>query len=264
MFAAATVAVEEGDEMAGQTGRSWKIGELAASTGLTVRALHHYDHLGLVRTSRRTAAGHRLYGEADIERLYQVVALRQLGLPLDVIAGVLEGALSVEQVLASHRDFLDRQLVSIRMLRAQLVTTLAICGGAAGQDATDFLDLITKVTTVDDTIMQYFTDEQLAELAERRAELGEDAINDVQVQWSQLIPRVQAAVDAGMDPASAPVQELAAQWMGLLQAFHGGDQGLRNSLYQMQADNAKQIQQQHGVPSPQLMAFIKQANATSS
>ena len=251
--------------MAGQTGRSWKIGELAASTGVTVRALHHYDHLGLVRASRRTAACHRLYGEADVERLYQVVALRQLGLPLDVIAGVLEGALSVEQVLASHRDFLDRQLVSIRTLRAQLVTTLAIRDDAAGQDdATDFLDLITKVMTVDDTIKQYFTDEQLAELAERRAEFGEDAINDVQVQWSQLIPRVQAAVDAGMDPASAQAQELAVQWMGLLQAFHGGDQGLRDSLYQMQADNAEQIQQQHGAPSPQLMEFIKQANATSS
>jgi len=250
--------------MAGQTGRSWKIGELAASMGLTVRALHHYGHLGLVRASRRTAAGHRLYGEADIERLYQVVALRQLGLPLEVIAAVLEGALSVEQVLASHRDFLDRQLVSVRTLRAKLVTSLAICDGAAGQDATDFLDLITKMTAVDDTIKQYFTDEQLAELAERRAEPDEDRINDVQVQWSQLILRVQAAVDAGIDPASAQAQELAAQWMGLLQAFHGGDQGLRDSLYQMQADNAEQIQQQHGGPSPQLVTFIKQANATSS
>lgn len=250
--------------MAGQTGRAWKIGELAASTGLTVRALHHFDHLGLVLASHRTAAGHRLYSETDVERLYQVVALRQLGLPLDVIAGVLEGALPIEQVLASHRDFLDRQLVSIRTLRAQLVTALAIRAGAAGQDATDFLDLIRKVTTVDDTIKQFFTEEQLAGLAERRAQLGEDAINDVQVQWSQLIPRVQAAVDAGMDPASAQAQKLAAQWMGLLQAFHGGDHGLRDSLYRMQADNAEQIQQQHGGPSPQLMAFIKQANATSS
>ncbi len=86
-------------------------------------------------------------------------------------------------------------------------------------------------------------------------------INDVQVQWSQLIQRVQAAVDAGMDSASAQAQELAAQWMGLLQAFHGGDQGLRDSLYRMQADNAAQIEQQHGGPSPAQLDFIKAANA---
>lgn len=57
----------------------WRVGQLAASTGLTVRALHHYDHLGLVRPSARTASGYRLYEEADVARLYQVLALRQLG-----------------------------------------------------------------------------------------------------------------------------------------------------------------------------------------
>lgn len=244
--------------------RSWKIGELATSTGLTVRALHHYDHVGLVRPSGRTVAGHRIYTASDVERLYQAVALRQLGLPLDAIAGVLDGVQQVEKVLASHRDFLDRQLVSIRTLRAQLVTMLRINDDAAGHDATDFLELIKKVTTVDDTIKQFFSDEQLADLAERRAQLGEDAITDVRQQWAQLIPRVQAAVDERMDPASDQAQEMARQWMGLLHAFHGGDDGLRESLYRMQAENAEQIEREHGGPTPELMEFIRQANVISS
>jgi DNA-binding transcriptional MerR regulator len=62
--------------------RRWKVGELARATGLTVRALHHYDELGLLVPSERTQAGHRLYGEDDVRRLYRVVALRHLGLPL--------------------------------------------------------------------------------------------------------------------------------------------------------------------------------------
>ncbi|MGH2597039.1 MAG: MerR family transcriptional regulator [Actinomycetota bacterium] len=53
-----------------------RIGELAGRAGLTVRTLHHYDQIGLVRASDRTDAGHRRYSEADIRRLYQVVALR--------------------------------------------------------------------------------------------------------------------------------------------------------------------------------------------
>ncbi|MDQ3053793.1 MAG: MerR family DNA-binding transcriptional regulator, partial [Actinomycetota bacterium] len=61
-------------------GRNRKIGQLARSSGLTVRTLHHYDHIGLVRPSARTPSGHRLYNDADIRRLYEVIALRDLGL----------------------------------------------------------------------------------------------------------------------------------------------------------------------------------------
>src|SRR6266545_8217833 len=50
-----------------------RIGELAGRTGLTVRALHHYDRIGLLSPSRRTEAGYRLYGEADVRRLYAIV-----------------------------------------------------------------------------------------------------------------------------------------------------------------------------------------------
>lgn len=58
--------------MSTQDGQVWRVGQLAAETGLTVRALHHYDQLGLVRPSRRTPSGYRLYAARDVERLYQV------------------------------------------------------------------------------------------------------------------------------------------------------------------------------------------------
>jgi DNA-binding transcriptional MerR regulator len=96
--------------MTAQQTKVWKVGQLAASTGLTVRALHHYDHLGLVRPSARTPAGYRMYVETDVERLYQVLALRQLGLPLDAIGKVLDEASSIEGLLESHRAYLDRQM----------------------------------------------------------------------------------------------------------------------------------------------------------
>lgn len=242
----------------------WKVGQLAALTGLTVRALHHYDHLGLVRPSARTAAGYRLYGEADVERLYRVLALRQLGLPLDAVTQVLDGQTSIGDLLDRHRAYLDRQLTAIRTLRAQLGTMAGAVRDAESLSVVDYLDLIRKVITVDDTVKKYFSDEQLADLAERREQLGEQAIADVQAAWPKLIERVQAAVDAGVDPASPQAQQLAAEWMGLLQQFHGGDEGLRDSLYRMYAENAQQIQQQHGGPSPALMEFIKSANAARS
>jgi DNA-binding transcriptional MerR regulator len=67
-------------------GPTWKVGQLARLTKLTVRTLHHYDRLGLLRPSARTSSGHRLYDEGDVDRLYRIVALRELNLPLEVSA----------------------------------------------------------------------------------------------------------------------------------------------------------------------------------
>lgn len=69
---------------------AWKVGALAKATGLTVRALHHYDHIGLLKPSARSAAGHRLYTAGDVARLYRVSLLRRLGFPLEQITSVLD------------------------------------------------------------------------------------------------------------------------------------------------------------------------------
>src|SRR5947209_4666850 len=67
-----------------------KVGELAKRTGLTVRTLHHYDEIGLLKPSLHTESGHRLYTAADVARLQQVLSLRQLGFALEEIAACLD------------------------------------------------------------------------------------------------------------------------------------------------------------------------------
>ena len=246
------------------SGRLYKIGQLAADTGLTVRTLHHYDHVGLLCPSGRSASGHRLYDDCDVQRLYQVLALRQVGLSLEDIAEVLDGAASLEQLLMRHAVYVDRQLEAMRTLRSQLSAILARMRRAGAVDVTDFVELIRKVNVVDETVQQYFSKEQLDQLAERREHVGEQAIADVQQQWQSLIARVQQAIAAGTDPASPQAQDMVLEWMELLEQFHGGDEGLRDSLYRMQADNADDIRQQHGGPSTEEMDFIKRANAVRS
>jgi MerR family transcriptional regulator, thiopeptide resistance regulator len=71
-------------------GSTWKVGALAQSTGMSVRALHYYDEIGLLRPSQRSYGGHRLYDAADVARLYRISLLRRLGFPLDQIAAVLD------------------------------------------------------------------------------------------------------------------------------------------------------------------------------
>jgi DNA-binding transcriptional MerR regulator len=59
----------------------YPVGQVAALAGITVRTLHHYDEIGLLAPSGRTAAGYRTYSEADVERLQQVLFYRGLGMP---------------------------------------------------------------------------------------------------------------------------------------------------------------------------------------
>src|SRR6185436_7262639 len=89
----------------------WKVGELAKQTRLTVRTLHHYDAIGLLRPSHRTAADHRLYTEADVARLQQIQSLRHLGFSLEEIREALDRrGLTRRQVLDLHLSRLRDQI----------------------------------------------------------------------------------------------------------------------------------------------------------
>lgn len=239
------------------TGEVWKVGELARTSGLTVRTLHHYDALGLVRPSHRSPVGHRLYDAGDVDNLYRVVALRQLGFTLETIAAVLDGHVPIVDVLEQHRVFLDGRVEHARRARSRVETILAAGANYAGSD---FLQLIQEVVDMDETVSKYFDDEQLATLAKRRERVGTDAVAAVENAWPVLIAKVQKAVDDGQDPASAESAALAAQWMELLEAFHGGDEGLKDSLYRMQSEHAEQIVRDHGGPGPELIEFVTKAN----
>jgi DNA-binding transcriptional MerR regulator len=241
--------------------RVWKVGELAAEAGLTVRTLHHYDRIGLVHPAERTSTGHRLYTAGDVERLYQVLALRQLGLGLDQIGDLLEGAVAVSQVLSAHRDYLAAQLAATQDLHALVAALAATAESRSDASADRFLELIRRTVMVDDTFKEYFTEEQRTQLAQRREKLGDQHIQQAEAEWGELIPKVDAAIAAGMDPASPEAQKLAVRWMELLEGFHGGDAGLRDSLYRMQAGEADRIESEFCGPSPAQIEFITAANA---
>ncbi|GAA1091122.1 MerR family transcriptional regulator [Kitasatospora arboriphila] len=68
---------------------NYSVGQVAAFAGVTVRTLHHYDRAGLLSPSGRSDAGYRLYGDADLARLQQILFYRELGIPLDGIAAIL-------------------------------------------------------------------------------------------------------------------------------------------------------------------------------
>ena len=102
-----------------------RIGQIAERTGMTVRTLRYYEHLGLIGPTRRTAAGHRLYAPHDVERLYQVALLRSLDLPLSEVSRSLASTdADVQLLMADHLSRIDDRLQAEQRLRSRLAEVI--------------------------------------------------------------------------------------------------------------------------------------------
>ncbi|GGI33881.1 MULTISPECIES: MerR family transcriptional regulator [Bradyrhizobium] len=98
--------------------RRWRrIGELADATGVTVRALRHYEQTGLLTASQRTCGGHRMYDADSLTRVYHIVALRRLGLSLQEIRSALEGRSSLSRLLSEQLERAEREVMRATAVR---------------------------------------------------------------------------------------------------------------------------------------------------
>ncbi|KOU09210.1 transcriptional regulator [Streptomyces sp. NRRL F-5755] len=89
---------------------AYSVGQVSGFAGITVRTLHHYDRTGLLSPSARSPAGYRLYSDADLARLQQILFYRQLGFALDEIAAILRDpqANALDHLRARHRLLTER------------------------------------------------------------------------------------------------------------------------------------------------------------
>jgi DNA-binding transcriptional MerR regulator len=237
-----------------------KVGELAARAGLTVRTLHHYDELGLLRPAGRTPSGHRLYGRAELERLLQIASLRHLGLPLEEIAACLaRPEYSLERVLDLHVERMERQIAGqqelcdrVRSLRDRLRAAETVS-----------VDELTKTIEVTMNYEKYYTPEQLEQLATRREEVGEERMRQVQQEWQELFAAYEKAMSAGLDPASPEVQALAKKSAALIREFTGGDAGIATSLGNLyRTEGPQNVMASHGMQmAPGLWEYMGEARA---
>ena len=230
----------------------WRVGRLAAATGVTVRTLHHYEEVGVLVPSGRTEAGHRLYADADVRRLYRVMALRELGMSLAQIRAVLDRGAGLAEVLRAHLAHVEESLGRRWALRDRLA---GLCERIDDGISTDDL-----VATIEGMAMQerYFTKEQRETLARRREELGDEAIERSQEEWRELADALRARMAAGDDPSAPAVQPLAQRTRELVRAFTGGDPAMYASLQRMY-ENEDPEAASRGTMDAELIAYLRGA-----
>nr|WP_277351364.1 MerR family transcriptional regulator [Microbispora sp. CL1-1] len=241
---------------------------MARATGMTVRALYHYDEIGLLRASERTPAGHRRYTERDLRRLYRVRTLRTLGLSLEEIAGVLDGAAddpeSMRHLLTAQLRRLDEHAELIGMLRRRVRGLLRQAGDSSGPDP-DRLMTALELMSVFET---YLTEEQRERLAERRAALGGEGVEAAKHEWKGLVEEGLRLVETGVPAEDERARDLVRRWDALAGRFHpAGPEGERTraAAQRMWQDNSAEIGRSLPWPAERiagLVAYLAQARHT--
>jgi MerR family transcriptional regulator, thiopeptide resistance regulator len=237
-----------------------KVGELAKRTGLTVRTLHHYDDIGLLKPSLHTESGHRLYTLRDLARLQQIVSLRQLGFALDQVRECLERPdFSPLEVIVLHAARLREQVELQQRLCERLEAIAAHLRAAGNVSADDFLKTIEGMTMIE----SYYTPEQMEYLKKRREQVSDERIQQVQKEWPELIAQVRAEMQTGTAATAPAVLELARRWTGLINEFTGGDQGIERSVGRLWKEQGDNLIAQHGneYDSRDVFEYIGQAIA---
>jgi DNA-binding transcriptional MerR regulator len=222
--------------------------EFAEMAGVTVRTLHHYDHLGLLKPTARSEAGYRLYGEGDLERLEQIIVLKFLGLPLKRIRELLvQHSHELPETLRHQREALEekrRRLEMAIQAVAEAERLFVTPNGPAWQALKRIIEVI-EMQNDNDWMMRYYNDAARAKLEERKKLWSPELQERVSREWAELIAEVNASLDE--DPAGPKAQALAERWQKLVEGFTGGDPDITAGLKALYSDRANwpgQFQQQ--------------------
>ncbi len=237
--------------------RRWKVGELADATGLTARTLHHFDEIGLLRPGIRSHAGHRLYTASDVRRLYQVIALRHLGMPLREITRALDGNVNdLEVAVRRQLEHVDQVITRQHRMRRRLLALRRTIQRAQEPSIEQLIDTM-------ETIMHAncFTPEQLERARHRHQEPGfAEKFTRWQARCAHLVDEINAEIQRETDPADPAAQALARQWTVVMHEMTDGDRHTLSAIY-AKIDGRGPEAATHGLLDADAWDYLKRAFA---
>ncbi|MCC6313194.1 MAG: TipAS antibiotic-recognition domain-containing protein, partial [Thermomicrobiales bacterium] len=219
------------------------------------------------RPSARSDAGYRLYAEADLLRLGQILILRALGFRLERIGALLDQPeRDPEIALRLQRMALNRRVDDLRRIDAaigRLLETRQTTGPWDWDAAAKLVGAAApRIPIEEDEMEKLYTAEQLAAFERVGAAAGPEEIAAIERGWVDLLTRVRTASAAGLNPASAEARALADEWAALTErtmAHYRAEPALLEALQTNYSNGA--FESHEGATQAADFAFIAQVNA---
>ena len=236
------------------------VGAVAALTGVSVRTLHHYDHVGLVVPSVRTAAGYRDYTDADIERLHLVLVYRSAGLPLEEIrtllddptADVLTHLTRQHEVLLKHAERLQHTIKALEELMNAHREGIQL---TAEEQVEIFGTTAFSEEYAAEAEQRWGDTDAWKQSQQRAAQLTKQDWLDIKAEGDALLDALAQAKRDGVQPGSAEANELAARHRASIERFYDcSDEMHRNLVEMYMAD--ERFTRYYGDVEPGLAQFV--------
>ena len=191
------------------------VGEVSMLLGISVRALHHWDETGLVHPSRRSAAGYRLYSEADIMRLQQVLVYRQTGMSLADIKAVLDepGADALTH-LRRQRELVQGQVSHLQQMLSSIDMVMEIHQSGARISVAEMAEIWGTdwdPVYVEEAQARWGDTEDWAESYRRKARMTRADWERAHEETVALETALAEAMRSGVEPGS-PEANALARW----------------------------------------------------
>ena len=206
---------------------SYRIGEFARLAGVTVRALHHYDRIGLLKP-KRGSSGFRLYRLEDLERLEQIAALKFLGIPLQEVKLLLKhGPLTLVDALHVQRKALTekRRLIDLAVAAIEAAEKVVRSGQTTEASVLRKIIEVIDMQPQENFMRKYYTEKAWLDKERIVDQTPTETRQKIMQAWQQLFSEIEAAID--LNPASAAAQELTKRWLQLAETATGGDEAIR-------------------------------------
>ncbi|MFC3079124.1 MerR family transcriptional regulator [Phenylobacterium terrae] len=203
----------------------WTVSELARLSGVSVRTLHHYDAVGLLRPACVGRNGYRYYGREELLRLQQILFHRELGLPLAQIAQVLDApGFDRAAALRAHRQTLAAEAARYRRLVRTIDQTLAALEGETDMDEKDLYRGFApeKQAEYEDWLVDRFGPGMAEEIAASKAKLKGASAADMarlQAEAEAIETAMAKALAEGLPADSSAVQALMRRHHDWVAAF---------------------------------------------
>lgn len=214
------------------------VGAVAELTGVSVRTLHHYDHLGLVVPSVRTAAGYRGYTDGDVERLHVVLVYRSAGVPLDEIrvllddpevdelarlrrqhALLLERADALQRTITALEELMDAHRSGIQLTAEEQVELFGTTAFGADYAV--------------EAQRRWGDTDAWKQSQQRVARMSKQDWIDAKAEGDALLADLAAAKRAGVTPGSPEGDALAARHRAAIERFYECGGELHRGLVEM-------------------------------
>lgn len=244
---------------------NYSVKKLSQLAGVSVRTLHLYDKIDLLKPSVRTGAGYRLYGEKELLRLQQVLFYRELDFPLKDIRTILDDpAFDLMQALEGHKAALLARKERINTLIGTIEKTLVTLKNNTMLQVEDLYEGIPqeKMAACRTEAMSKWGKDTILEVEQTLRALGKTEIAAMQTELNAITTRLTTVIG---DPKNTVAQQCIARRYEIISRLSGGKIELGKLEYfrklgELYAADKPGVSPD-GLPSRQMAVFIQEATA---